>query len=93
MCDASGSNCSVPLLVAIGKWGDVIRAFGGGSQPNFGDVNAVVQKFSNLASAPSMPRADLVGAQPPGTSNIPNQSANLSAFSGFPYPFTVPSCP
>jgi len=100
MCDASGANCSVPLLVATGKWGDVIRGFGGGSQPNFGDVNAIVQKFSGLASAPSMPRADLVGPQPPGTQNTPNQTANfsdvsadVSAFSGFAYPYTVQACP
>jgi len=100
MCDAGGGNCSAPLLVATGKWGDVIRGFGGGSQPNFGDVNAIVQKFSNLASAPSMPRADLVGTGNPGQPSIPNQVANfadisndVSAFSGFPYPFTVPACP
>ena len=100
MCDASGNNCSAPLLVATGKWGDVIRAFGGGSQPNFADVNAIVQKFSNLVSAPSMPRADLVGPQSPGTPNTPNQTANfadvsndVAAFSGFAYPYTVPACP
>jgi len=100
MCDAAGAICSDPLLVATGKWGDVVRGFGGGSQPNFGDVNAIVQKFGNLASAPSMPRADLVGPQAPGTPNTPNQVANfadisndVSAFSGFPYPFTVSTCP
>jgi len=100
MCDAGGSNCSAPLLVATGKWGDVIRGFGGGSQPNFGDINSIVQKFGNLATAPSMPRADLVGVGNPGTPNTPNQVANfadvsndVAAFGGFPYPFTVPTCP
>ena len=100
MCSSAGGNCSDPLLVATAKWGDVVRAFGGGSQPNFGDVNAIVQKFSNLASAPSMPRADLVGPGNSGLPNTPNQAANfadisndVSAFSGFPYPFTVPTCP
>jgi len=100
MCDASGDDCSNPLLVATAKWGDVVRPFGGGSQPNFGDVNAIVQKFTSLPSAPSMPRADLVGTQPPGTPNTPNQSANfadvsadVAAFSGFAYPYTVPACP
>jgi len=100
MCDANGAVCSDPLLVATGKWGDVIRAFGGGSQPNFGDVSSIVAKFSNLASAPSMPRADLVGVGNPGQPSTPNQVANfadisndVAVFSGFPYPFTVPACP
>jgi len=100
MCDTTGGNCSDPLLVATAKWGDVIRGFGGGSQPNFGDVNAVVQKFSNLAAAPSTARSDLVGPQAPGTPNTPNQATNfsdvsndVSAFSGFPYPYTVLACP
>ena len=100
MCNAAGGGCSAPLLVATAKWGDVIRGFGGGTQPNFGDINSVVQKFSNLASAPSMPRADLVGPQPPGTQNTPNQVANFSdvsadvaAFGGFAYPYTVSACP
>jgi len=100
MCDAGGGDCSVPLLVATAKWGDVIRPFTGGSQPNFGDVNAIVQKFGNLVSAPSMPRADLVGPGNPGVPNPPNQAANfadisadVSAFSGFAYPYAVTVCP
>ena len=100
MCDASGSNCSTPLLVATAKWGDVIRAFGGGSQPNFGDVSAIVAKFGNVASAPNTARTDIVGPQAPGTPNTPNQGTNfadvsndVSAFSGFAYPYTVSACP
>jgi len=100
MCDAGGGNCSDPLLVATAKWGDVIRPFGGGSQPNFGDVSAIVAKFGNVASAPSTPRTDVVGPQAPGTPNTPNQGTNfadvsndVSAFSGFAYPYTVPACP
>jgi len=100
MCDAGGGNCSDPLLVATGKWGDVVRPFGGGSQPNFGDVSSIVAKFGNVASAPSTPRTDLVGPQGPGTPNTPNQGTNfsdvsndVSAFSGFAYPYTVSACP
>jgi len=84
----------------MAKWGDAVRPFTGGSQPNFGDVNSIVQKFSALASAPSMPRADIVGPQAPGTPNTPNQGTNfadvsndVSAFSGFPYPYAVSACP
>jgi len=100
MCDENGSNCSDPLLVATGKWGDVIRGFGGGSQPNFGDVSAIVAKFGNVASAPNTARTDIVGPQAPGTPNTPNQGTNfadvsndVSAFSGFAYPYTVSACP
>jgi len=64
-----------------------------GPLPNFGDINSIVQKFSNLASAPSMPRADLVGTGNPGQPSTPNQVANfadisndVSAFSGFLVP-------
>jgi len=99
-CDTAGANCSSELIVEMAKWGDVVRPFTGATQPNFGDINAIVQKFSNLASAPSMPRADLVGPQAPGTPNTPNQAANfsdvsngVSAFSGLPYPYTVSACP
>jgi hypothetical protein len=100
MCDAAGASCSDPLLVATGKWGDVIRPFGGGTQPNFADINSIVQKFQNLATAPITPRADLVGTGNPGNPNTPNQAANfsdvsadVSAFGGFAYPYTVIACP
>jgi len=99
-CDVNGDNCGFELQVEMAKWGDVARPFTGGSQPNFGDVSSIVAKFGNLASAPSMPRADIVGVGNPGNPNTPNQVANfsdvsndVSAFSGFPYPFTVLSCP
>jgi len=99
-CDGLGDNCSTELNVQMAKWGDVVRPFRGGSQPNFGDVSAIVAKFGNVASAPSTPRADLVGPQAPGTPNTPNQGINfadvsndVSAFSGFQYPYTVTACP
>jgi hypothetical protein len=100
MCTASGSTCSDPLPVATGKWGDVIRPFGGISQPAFGDINEIVFKFRNLSSSPAMPRVDLVGMGNPGQPNTPNQNANFAdiaadveAFRSLPFPYTVPSCP
>jgi len=101
MCDAGGGGCSDPLLVATAKWGDVLRPpHPVGAQPNFADINGIVQKFSNLASGPSMPRADIQGAGGPGTPNTPNQLANfadisndVAAFGGFPYPYAVTTCP
>jgi len=102
ICAAGGTPCSDPLLVATAKWGDLIRPFGGSSQPNFGDISSLVSKFSELPSAPDMPRADLmrVGAAPGQSNNTPDQVANFSdiaadvlAFRGFPYHFTAASCP
>jgi len=100
MCDTTGTSCSLPLLVATAKWGDVFRPFGGSSQPNFADVSRIVDKFQNLASAPITPRVDLVGPGNPGQPNTPNQianfadiSADVTAFMGLPFPFIVQSCP
>jgi len=99
MCDPDGENCTGPRVVATGKWGDVARSFGGGANPNLEDVSSIAAKFFNSAWAPSMPRCDLVGA---GNSAHPNRvnhvvnfhdiSAGISAFSVFPFPFTVPAC-
>jgi cysteine-rich repeat protein len=99
-CSVSGDLCSEALVVATGKWGDIIAMFGGSTQPNFADVAVVVDKFRNLVSAPDMPRVDLVGVGGPGQTNMPNQTANFSdiaadvdAFRGFAFPFTVSACP
>jgi len=99
-CDVNGDNCSTELNVEMAKWGDVVRPFTGGSQPNFSDVNAIIAKFGNVASAPNTARTDIVGTGNPGQPNTPNQGTNfadvsndVAAFSGFPYPFTVNVCP
>jgi hypothetical protein len=104
MCDPDGLACSDPILVATGKWGDVLRAFGGGTQPNFGDVSAITAKFTNSPTAPDKPRVDMVGTGNPGNPNSANQvadfadiSAGVAAFinssSATAYPYTVPACP
>jgi len=100
MCDENGASCSPPRLVATSKWGDVLGPFGGGAQPNFTDINSIVQKFIGIASAPSTPRADLVAPGNFGEPNKPNQvvnfadvAADIAAFMGTPYPYTVPACP
>lgn len=87
---------SLPLLVATGKWGDVVGPFGGGTQPNFADITAIVSTFSGTAGAPPKPSAQL---QP----NVPNPAGLISfaditqavlAFQGGGYPFAGPStCP
>jgi len=100
ICVVNGTNCSAPLLVATGKWGDVVRAFGGGFQPNFTDIFEVVDKFANSPGAPDIPRVDLVGTGGPGQASTVNRvasfadiSADVAAFQGFAYPHTVPACP
>ncbi len=100
MCDAAGANCSDPLAVSTGQWGDVVSPFGGMSQPNFSDINAAVAKFQTSLTAPDTPRVDLVGPGAPGTPNTPNQdtnfadiSADVGAFQGAAFPFDVPACP
>jgi murein DD-endopeptidase MepM/ murein hydrolase activator NlpD len=99
-CDVAGANCSGPLTVSTGKWGDVVSPFGGLSQPNFGDISAILDKFRGVDFAPDTPRVDLVGTGSPGNPNIPNQivnfsdvSAGLDAFRGIAFPYTVPACP
>jgi len=93
MCDAVGGPCSAPIVVDTNKWGDIVPLFGGGSQPNFGDVSAAVSKFQNLASAPATVRTDLVPHIPNHVTNFQDISAAVSAFQGFPYPNVVPPCP
>jgi len=100
LCDSAGTNCSDPYIVATGRWGDIMKPFGGASQPNFADVSSVVDKFRNLAAAPAMPRSDLLGSGNLGQPNVPNQVASFAdvsndveAFRGAAFPFTVPACP
>jgi hypothetical protein len=85
--------CSDPTIVTTGKWGDVIAAFGGGSQPNFADIAAVVDKFRNLAAAPSIARTDLVPEVPNGVANFMDISAAVGGFIGSAYPYVAGSCP
>ena len=100
MCDDAGNNCSDPLTVSTSKWGDVVAGFGGGSQPDFGDITALVDKFKQLGGAKDMTRTDLRGGAGPGSPNTPDHvtnfsdiSADVDAFKGFTYPFTIPTCP
>ena len=86
--------------MATGKWGDAVPGFGGGTQPDFGDITAVVDKFKERLFAPDMTRVDLRGGGSPGAPDTPDQTADFSdvgadvdAFKGTPYPFTVPACP
>jgi hypothetical protein len=103
MCDAAGNNCSDPLLVGTGEWGDCVAPYGGVSQPAFGDINEIVFKFRNLGTSLAMPRVDLVGTGNPGQPNVSGVNGNtanfgdigacVEGFRGIGYAYTVPACP
>jgi len=95
--DLGNDTCySQPLVIQTNKWGDVVAPYGGGTQPNFADILALVVKFQGFVSAVSKTRAQL---QP----NIPNPNVNVNfqdisaavgAFQALPYPYTGPvACP
>jgi hypothetical protein len=99
-CSAFSGAYSAPLLITQAKWGDVTPPYGGISQPNFGDINAIVDKFRNLGSSVTITRVDIVGSGNSGTPNTPNQAANFAdisacvdAFRTLPYPYTATTCP
>jgi Zn-dependent metalloprotease len=99
-CIPDQSICSDAIIVGTGKWGDVTAPFGGASQPNFGDVSAILDKFRGLAIGPDTTRTDLIGAGMPAQPNLVDQiinfsdvSAGVDSFRGLAYPYTVPSCP
>lgn len=96
-CDVdTESDFSPTLFVSTGTWGDIIAPFGGGGQPDFADVSALVSSFSGESGAPTKPVAQL---QP----NVPDPAVAISfldislavdAFSGNSFPFTGPTtCP
>lgn len=98
-CDAAGDNCSDPLLLTTGEWGDAVAPFTGAGQPNFGDINEVIFKFRTLSGTQPMTRVDFVGTGNPGQANIANQVANFNDISacveGFRfigYPGIIPVC-
>jgi len=99
MCDETGLDCSDPLRVATGKWGDVVAPFGGATQPNFADISAMVDKFKALVTAPDVTRCDLVGPGSPdaentvnGVVNFADISATVDAFRGAVFSYAAPEC-
>jgi hypothetical protein len=86
------------LRINTGRWGDVVAPFhaaDGGSQPDFSDIAAIVDKFVRLPF-PLTASAEL-------NPNLPNPaqfidfrdvSAAVDAFGGMPYPYAGPDkCP
>lgn len=95
--DLANESCySSALEVVTDQWGDVVSPFGGESQPNFGDITAIVDKFKDLASAISKTRAQLQPnlVNPLIAVNFADIAAAVEAFKGSAYSYAGPvSCP
>lgn len=85
---------SAAVGVATGTWGDAVGPFGGGSQPNFADVTALVNKFANESAPVLTYQVDLVPDVLNHTVNFADITADVEAFKGLAYPYAGPAgCP
>ncbi len=93
---------SDPLTLLTSRWGDVVDPFNPPSttsQPDFGDIGALVNKFKSAVGAPIKARALLAGTNATGDIDptpdvgFTHISACVDAFKGFPYPYAMTSCP
>lgn len=91
-CAAYEESYSEPLVIQTAKWGDIVGGDGNQSPPqgtvDFSDISSVVDKFKNLADAPSKSRADVASGTPCTTDQIVDFvdiPAVVDAFRGFPY--------
>ena len=100
--EASCTAVSAPLTVVTTRWGDVETPYNPPSpttQPDFGDIAALVKKFGSLAGAPIKARALLSGADAFGNISIaPDLGFNhiadcVNAIRGGGYPYTISTCP
>ncbi len=95
-------DISTPLLMKTARWGDVsapLNPPSTSSQPDFGDIGSLVNKFKGAMGAPIKARALLGGADETGIINIvldvgfTHISACVDAFKGLPYPYQIAACP
>lgn len=97
----NAASYSQPLTVSTtGLWCDIVGLFDGttwtapNSVVSFIDVQAVLQRFLGLPSAPALVRADVDGEVPNGAVNFADIQWVVRAFQGVPYPFGAPvPCP
>ncbi len=95
---AEEANFTSALRIATTRWGDVETPYhppSATTQPDLGDVSALVDKFKGLAGAPIKARAALAGSVPDfgvdlGFDHI---SACIDAYKGRPYPNAPLACP
>jgi hypothetical protein len=87
---------SAPLFVTTGQWGDAIAPFAaeGAAQPDFSDIAALVDKFTDADNAPPKNQTDLVPREPDQVVDFSDIAAAVDAFAGVTYSFAVPDrCP
>jgi hypothetical protein len=87
------------LTIETAKWGDVAPTYfapGGPAQPDFGDISALVDKFTAAPTSPPKARAQLQPSVPKPQDAISfTDIANcIDAFTGAAFPYAGPSaCP
>ena len=90
---------SVSVEMGTAKWGDTVSncTTAPCGAPNniveITDIVAILDKFTNAASAPSKARADLDPATPDRTITISDVTGALGAFSGSGFPFLAGASP
>ncbi len=104
-CMGSETSCadvSAPLSIGTTRWGDVETPYNPPStttQPDVGDISALVNKFKSAAGAPIKARALLAGSDQFGNIliatdlNFGHIAACVNAFRGASYPYMIQSCP
>ncbi len=105
VCVPNEAGCaavSAALTMTTTRWGDVVEPFNppsNTSQPDFGDIAALVNKFKSAAGAPTKARTLLAGINANGVIDpspdlgFTHISAGVDAFKGSPYPYTIAPCP
>ncbi len=98
--EATCTDVSVTVEGRTHRWGDVTAPFvPNGSQPDFNDIAALVDKFKSVPGALLKAQALLAGADIDGNiSIVPDVgfghiAACVDAFKGLPYPHTIANCP
>lgn len=99
--DPNGSSCVVQDMgeFVTGRWADVSPPFERdlpGTQPDFNDIGAMVDRFRNSFGAPSKAQSQLQpnAPDPDGNFSFTDISNGIDAFRGmgYPYPGPIP-CP
>lgn len=92
---------SAPLLVRTARWGDVESPYNPPSlttQPDVGDIAAMVSKFRSSPDGPVKARILLAGTDAFGSVNMSPDldfthiAACVDAFRGLPYPYKMGKC-
>ncbi len=100
--EESCTDVTPPITIETARWGDMIEPFNppsATSQPDFGDIGALVNKFKSAPGAPIKARALLAGTNANGDIDptpdlgFTHISACVDAFKGLPYPYAPAPCP